>query len=69
MTQYIIRNTHSNSFMYRFHYSNLYIENRNKNLKVMEITKTDYIKQYIIDNDLFTLPSRTLAKSVLNANP
>ena len=35
----------------------------------MEITKTDYIKQYIIDNDLFTLPSRILAKSVLNANP
>ena len=32
-------------------------------------TKTDYIKQYIIDNDLFTLPSRTLAKSVVNANP
>ena len=32
-------------------------------------TKTDYIKQYIIDNDLFTLPSRTLAKSVLSANP
>ena len=33
------------------------------------MTKSDYIRQYIIDNDLFTLPSRTLAKSVLSANP
>ena len=35
----------------------------------MEISKTDYIKNYIIENDLFTLPSRTLAKSVLSSNP
>jgi hypothetical protein len=32
-------------------------------------TKTEDIKQYIIDNDLFTLPSRTLAKRVLTNNP
>lgn len=33
------------------------------------MTKVDYIRQFVIDNDLFTLPSRTLAKSVLNSNP
>ena len=31
--------------------------------------KTEYIKQYIIDNDLFTLPSITLAKRILVSNP
>jgi len=35
----------------------------------MEPTKTDYIKQFIIDNDFWQLPSRTLAKAVIVANP
>jgi len=32
-------------------------------------TKRDYIRNYIIENDLFTKPSRTLAKIILAANP
>jgi len=33
------------------------------------MTKSDYIRQFIIDNDFYELPSRTLAKALLNANP
>ena len=32
-------------------------------------SKTDQIKQFIIDNDLFTTPSRTLAKILIAADP
>lgn len=32
------------------------------------MTKSDYIRNYIIENDLYELPSRTLAKSILSTN-
>lgn len=35
----------------------------------MRDKKRAYIRQFIIDNDLYTLPSRTLAKSILSENP
>jgi predicted phosphodiesterase len=35
----------------------------------MRETKTDFIKQFIIDNDFYQLPSRTLAKAVVTSNP
>lgn len=34
----------------------------------MARTKTDYIRNFIIENDLYTLPSRTLAKMILSSN-
>jgi len=33
------------------------------------MTKIDYIRQFIIENDLFVMPSRTLAKAVVSSNP
>jgi len=33
------------------------------------MNKLDYIRQFIIENDLYTLPSRTLAKSILIKHP
>jgi predicted phosphodiesterase len=33
------------------------------------MTKTDFIRSYIIENDLYTLPTRTLTKKILSENP
>ena len=33
------------------------------------MTKRDYIRSFIVDNDFWTMPSRTLAKAVLSSNP
>lgn len=33
------------------------------------MTKTDVIREYVIENEAYTVPSRTLAKQLLNAHP